>query len=87
MHARLNELLEFPCAFTYKVIGFSKPELLEQVMMTIQKHIPGDYDPKIQSSHKGTYDSISVTVWVTDIKQVENLYQELAALKWVRMVL
>lgn len=87
MNSKLNELLKFPCALTYKVIGFSKPQLLEQVMTTIQNYILGNYDPKIQPSHKGTYHSISVTVLVTDIKQVETLYQELSALKFVRMVL
>ena len=29
MKTKLNELLEFPTPFTYKVMGLAKPELVE----------------------------------------------------------
>lgn len=50
MKTKLNELLEFPCSFTYKVMGHAKPELVDQVVEVIQRHAPGDYTPSVKPS-------------------------------------
>lgn len=84
---KLNELLDFPCSFTYKVMGEAKPELVDKVITVIQRHAPGDYTPSIKPSSKGNYHSISVTINATHIEQVENLYRELGDIDIVRMVL
>ncbi|WP_235667839.1 hypothetical protein [Candidatus Williamhamiltonella defendens] len=57
MKSKLNELLKCHCVLTYKVIGFSKLQLLEQVMTIIIDSIPGADNPQIQSIHKGTFHS------------------------------
>lgn len=87
MKTKLNELLEFPCSFTYKVMGHSKPELVDQVVEVIQRHAPGDYTPSVKPSSKGNYHSVSITINATHIDQVETLYKELGELELVRMVL
>lgn len=87
MKTKLNELLEFPCSFTYKVMGQAKPELVDQVVEVIQRHAPGDYTPSIKPSSKGNYHSVSITINATHIDQVETLYKELGELELVRMVL
>ena len=87
MKTKLNELLEFPCSFTYKVMGHAKPELVDQVVEVIQRHEPGDYTPSVKPSSKGNYHSVSVTINATHIEQVETLYKELGELELVRMVL
>ncbi|HDT0720063.1 TPA: DUF493 family protein YbeD [Proteus mirabilis] len=87
MKTKLNELLEFPCSFTYKVMGHAKPELVDQVIEVIQRHAPGDYTPSVKPSSKGNYHSVSVTINATHIEQVETLYKELGELELVRMVL
>ncbi|MEL6090489.1 DUF493 family protein YbeD [Plesiomonas shigelloides] len=84
---KLNELLEFPCSFTYKVMGLAQPELVDKVLNVVQKHAPGDYTPSVKPSSKGNYHSISVTITATHIDQVETLYEELGAIDIVRMVL
>ncbi|MGL4601293.1 MAG: DUF493 family protein YbeD [Plesiomonas sp.] len=84
---KLNELLEFPCSFTYKVMGLAQPDLVDKVVTVIQKHAPGDYTPAVKPSSKGTYHSVSVTITATHIDQVETLYEELGAIDIVRMVL
>lgn len=84
---KLNELLDFPCSFTYKVMGEAKPELVDKVITVIQRHAPGDYTPSIKPSSKGNYHSVSVTINATHIEQVENLYRELGDIDIVRMVL
>lgn len=84
---KLKDLLEFPCQFTYKVMGYAKPELPDLVLSVIQKHAPGDYSPSVKPSGKGTYNSVSITITATSIEQVETLYKELGEIEIVRMVL
>ncbi|WP_372384800.1 DUF493 family protein YbeD [Vibrio sp. BS-M-Sm-2] len=85
--AKLKDLLEFPCSFTYKVMGHAKPELTELVLEVIQRHAPGDYSPTLKPSAKGNYHSISINITATSIEQVETLYKELGEIEIVRMVL
>lgn len=87
MKTRLNELLEFPCSFTYKVMGLAQPDLVDQVIAVVQRHAPGDYWPQIKPSRRGNYHSVSITITATHIDQVETLYEELGKLDNVRMVL
>ncbi|HDL8115009.1 TPA: YbeD family protein [Yersinia enterocolitica] len=87
MKTKLNELLEFPCPFTYKVMGIAEPQLVNQVVEVVQRHAPGDYTPEVKPSSKGNYHSVSITITATHIDQVEMLYEELGNLELVRMVL
>ena len=87
MKTKLHELLEFPCSFTYKVMGLAKPELTEQIVEVVQRHVPGDYVPSVKPSSKGNFHSVSITITATNIEQIEKLYEELAKLELVRMVL
>ncbi|MEI8631828.1 DUF493 family protein YbeD [Vibrio sp. PP-XX7] len=85
--AKLKDLLEFPCSFTYKVMGYAKPELPDRVLAVIQQHAPGDYHPTVKPSSKGNYHAVSVNITATSIEQVETLCKELAEIDIVRMVL
>ncbi|WP_413734741.1 DUF493 family protein YbeD [Sodalis sp. RH21] len=87
MKTKLNELLEFPCSFTYKVMGIAHPQLVDQVVEVIQRHAPGDYTPQVKPSSKGNYQAVSITITATHIEQVEALYEELGNLDLVRMVM
>lgn len=84
---KLNELLIFPCMFTYKVIGLAQPGLIDKVITIVQHYAPGDYSLEIKTSSKGNYNSISIAINANDIDQVETLYKELGGLTGVRMVL
>lgn len=84
---KLNELLEFPCSFTYKVMGEAKPELMDKVVKIVQKHAPGEYEPTLKPSSKGNYHSVSITINATHIEQIETLYKELADIDIVKMVM
>jgi hypothetical protein len=87
MKTKLNELLEFPCTFTYRVMGVARPELVDEVVEVVQRHAPGDYSPEVKPSSKGNYHSVSITITATHIEQVETLYEELGKIAMVRMVL
>lgn len=85
--AKLKNLLEFPCAFTFKVVGANRADLIDDVVVVVQKYAKGDYNPRQQLSSKGTYNSVSIDIIAEHIEQVEVLYVELAKIDGVRMVL
>lgn len=84
---QLKDLLEFPCAFTFKVVGKNRPDLVDDVVAVTQKYAKGDYNPRENISSKGTYNSVSIDIRAENIEQVETLYAELAKIDGVRMVL
>ncbi|HDR1129956.1 TPA: YbeD family protein [Pasteurella multocida] len=84
---KLKDLLEFPCAFTFKVVGANRADLIDDVVLVVQKYAKGDYNPRQQLSSKGTYNSVSIDIIAEHIEQVEVLYVELAKIDGVRMVL
>ncbi|PCS21397.1 DUF493 family protein YbeD [Candidatus Enterovibrio escicola] len=83
----LKDLLEFPCTFSYRVMGYAQLDLTDRILEVIQRHAPGIYTPKVTPSGKGTYNAVSVTITATSIEQIETLYKELGAIDIVRMVL
>ncbi|HGO5815842.1 Uncharacterized conserved protein [Mannheimia haemolytica] len=85
--AKLKDLLEFPCHFTFKVVGANREDLVDDVVVVTQKYAKGDYNPRQQKSSKGTYNSVSIDIVAENIEQVETLYTELAKIAGVRMVL
>ncbi|WP_298444740.1 DUF493 family protein YbeD [uncultured Ferrimonas sp.] len=87
MQTKFDELLEFPCAFPFKVLGLKSDTLADRVVAVVQKHCPGDYTPTQKPSSKGTYISVAVNCTVHSKEQIETLYTELAALDGVKGVL
>ena len=87
LDTKFDELMEFPCAFAFKVVGDAHENLTDKVVAVVQKHAPGDYSPTTKASSKGNYYSISIRVTVTSKDHIETLYTELAAVEGVRRVL
>ena len=86
-NTKFDELLEFPCQLTFKVMGLAQDDLPIKIVEVLQKHAPGDYAPTIKPSSKGTYHSVAVAVTVTSKEHIELLYTELSAIDIVRYVL
>jgi putative lipoic acid-binding regulatory protein len=85
---KFDEFLEFPCAFTFKVLGVAHEDLVSQVIATLQQHAgANDYAPSVKPSSKGNYHSVSVSVVVRDKDHIELLYTELGRLELVRYVM
>ncbi|MCF2946774.1 DUF493 family protein YbeD [Paraglaciecola aquimarina] len=87
MKTHFDELLDFPCHQTFKVLGLAHEDLTDVVVTCIQSHAPGDYAPTLKPSSKGNYHSLSVSVQVTSKEHMETLYVELAKLELVKVVL
>lgn len=87
-NTKFDEYLEFPCQFSFKVLGVADDQLVDQVMSVIRQHTDaGDYSPVVKPSSKGNYHSVSVNITVTSKQHIELLYTELGRLELVRYVL
>ncbi|CAG8998121.1 MAG: hypothetical protein CENE_00058 [Candidatus Celerinatantimonas neptuna] len=87
MNTKFDEYLEFPCPFTFKVMGIANETLEQEVLSVIQRLAPGEYSPSSKLSSKGNYRSVTLSVRVTSKQHIEQLYQELGAIDDVRHVL
>ena len=87
MDTKFDQLLDFPCQQTFKIMGIAHERLPQDVVSCVQRHAPGDYVPKVKPSSKGNYHSISLSVTVTSKEHMETIYVELAKLELVRVVL
>lgn len=86
-NTKFDEFLEFPCSFTFKVMGLANVDLTSQVLAVMQKLAPGDYAPKTKASSKGNYESVSLVATVTSKEHIESIYTELGSIADVRYVL
>ncbi|WP_026375149.1 DUF493 family protein YbeD [Aestuariibacter salexigens] len=87
MDTKFDELLDFPCMQTFKVMGVAHEKLPADVIGCLQQLAPGDYAPTVKPSSKGNYHSVSVSVRVTSKEHMETVYTELSKLELVRVVL
>ena len=87
MDTKFDQLLDFPCQQTFKIMGVAHERLPQDVISCLQTHAPGDYVPRVKPSSKGTYHSISLSVTVTSKAHMETIYVELAKLELVKVVL
>jgi uncharacterized protein len=84
---KFDELLDFPCHQTFKVMGLAQEDLTTKIITVLQEIAPGDYAPKVKPSAKGNYHSVSISVKVTSKEHMEQVYNELGAIDIVRVVL
>ncbi|WP_131911614.1 DUF493 family protein YbeD [Celerinatantimonas diazotrophica] len=87
MNTKFDEYLEFPCAFTFKVMGVATDTLESEILEVVQRLAPGNYSPSSRLSTKGNYRSLTLSIRVTSKEHIEQLYQQLGAIDDVRHVL
>lgn len=87
LNTKFDELLDFPCSLSFKVMGVADPQLVPDVISVIQQIAPGDYSPTVKPSSKGNYHSLSVPVIVTSKEHIEEIYKQLNKLELVRFIL
>ncbi|HIQ07197.1 MAG TPA: DUF493 domain-containing protein [Thiotrichaceae bacterium] len=76
-----DSLIEYPCAFTVKVMGAALPEFRTKIMQITQKHDPQFNETKVKEkfSKGNKYLSLSLTIWAEDRAQLDALYEELTS--------
>lgn len=74
-------LLEFPCDFPIKAMGFRSDDFKHLVTDIIGRHTP-DLDintRRVQDSRHGRYQSITLTVRARNREQLDAIYRDLTA--------
>ena len=87
LNTNFDKLLDFPSILKFKIMGITHPDLIDQVLNTLQQLAPDDYAPTVTPSSKGTYQSLSVPVTVTDKEHIEQIYSALNKLDLVKYIL
>lgn len=81
--------IEFPCAYPVKVLGRSRDDFTSVIYEVFERHSPG-FDQAtitVNSSRKGTFTSLTITITATGPDQLEALHQDLLATGMVQMVI
>jgi putative lipoic acid-binding regulatory protein len=86
-NTKFDEYLEYPCPFTFKVMGLANVNLTDQILEKLQPIAPGDYAPKVKPSSKGTYESVTLVATVTSGKHIEEIYNVISNIDDVRHML
>ena len=87
MNTKFDELLTFPCSFSFKVIGDAEPVLVTKITDVLDQHISEYKKPSSKLSKNGNYQSVSVTIQAQSKEQLETLYKALGSIDTVRYVL
>lgn len=84
-----TKLLQFPCDFPLKVISRIDFNLEEFTTMVVHKHSPHmEYIPiSKNASHKGNYQAVTITIKAVNQLQLDAIYNDLTANKFIIMVL
>jgi putative lipoic acid-binding regulatory protein len=80
--ARLDEYMEFPSIFTFKIIGESIPAFTLGIEEIFASYPDKTIVPTMSS--KATYISMSVTVMIQTYEELEALYEHISKLKGLR---
>ncbi|MBN1961388.1 MAG: DUF493 domain-containing protein [Deltaproteobacteria bacterium] len=85
----LNQTHEFPCPFTFKVIGENSPAFIAQVAQVAVNALGRETTLVIttRESSGGRHLAVTMVVTVPNAKQVLSIYAMLGELAGVKMVL
>ena len=76
----LEELMEFPCEFNLKVMGYNQPELVSEVCAIIAANC-SDFDPEgnvtTRASSSAKYVALTVMMRAESKAQLDLIYQAL----------
>ena len=80
--------IEFPCQYPIKVMGDSADDFQQFVIDSLARHAEvDDSSLKVKQSAKGNFQSVTLTITATGVKQLEAIYADLKLSGRVKMVL
>jgi Uncharacterized conserved protein len=84
-----NELMDYPCQFTIKTMGYANIEFDVIVVDIIRRHAPDISDHSVKSTFSKTkkYVSVSITITAQNKQQMDAIYQDLTDCEHVLMSL
>ena len=74
-----GELLEFPCDFPVKALGYATPDFEEHVISVVSRHasLASPRQVSIKESSNGRYRSVTVLVEARSREHLELIYSDL----------
>lgn len=84
-----TSLLEFPCDFPIKIMGETRDDFAEAILVVVRRHAP-DFDAatmEMRASKGGRYLSLTCTVRATSQRQLDDLYRDITSHPMVVMAL
>lgn len=87
--AESESLIEYPCRFPIKVMGEASEGFVD-AMVSIACCFEPEFDRQhieIRSSKTGKYTGLTLSVWVTQREQLDELYRTLTSHPMVKVVL
>ena len=84
-----DSLIEYPSEFPIKIMGPMHDAFAQTMVEVVLQHDPTFHAGKVEMrpSSKGTYLSLTVTVYATSREQLDNLYRALSSHPMVKVVL
>ncbi len=72
-------LLEFPCEFSVKAMGYASDTLDAEIIAIVKQHVPdlSENPATSKASRNGKYRSITVTFMAHSKAQLDAIYQDL----------
>lgn len=88
-NAKKTSLLTFPQKFPIKIFGESNPTFCQSVKSIINAHVAPSHclDWQENTSNKGNYLAITVTIMAQSQTQLDAIYMDLTANPHVKMAL
>lgn len=77
---RIHDLVAFPCTFCFKAVGSDGfvTTLLARVARVLGRDVE-EREHSIRKSARGTYESVTLNLWVTSGDEVYSIYEALGA--------
>jgi len=82
-----DDLWKFPCDFMFKAMAHANQNAEDKIVSVINKHVPGDYIPKLNPSKNGTYVAVTVTFRATSKEMLDEIYVAVNSLDCVKVCL
>ncbi len=84
----LDQLLEFPCEFTFRVVAKHRDDLSEWCQHKVEQALGRPVDRvQLQPSRAGAYSAVRVVATVHEPAEVRRAYGALGALEGLKMLL
>ncbi len=86
----LEELLEFPCTFTFKAVGVARGgfvgDMLARVARVLGRAVKDD-EHFVRQSSRGRYESVTLELFVQDGDEIYEIYEAMSDDARVRYLL
>lgn len=81
-------LIEFPTDFKLKIMGAQHPDFVDEILQAIRPHAPetGPEQVSLRASAKGNFIGATVSVYVHNQEQLDNIYRAVTSHPLVKVV-